>query len=84
MGKVRILLSVGAGLVISGFIYSFIDEVLVRYIIPDYVYNPTGPYYLGSALLWDMIPYVLIIVGVMCLITAPLAARSSSRRGVNE
>ena len=80
MIAVIILFSIGIGLLAGGFYYHLYDDILTDFFTP-YIYNTADPYYLGANLLWDMWPYVLILMGIVCFILAGIKYRSSNSMG---
>ena len=77
---IKALVGFGIGFVIAGLIYSFLEDVFTRYIL-QYVVNTNDPYYRAEALGWDAIPYVLLLVGIVCLVVAGLSSRVVKERG---
>jgi len=65
MTLVAVLLSVGAGLFGAGLFYRLFDDI-INDTLQQYVLS--NAYYLLSDLVWDMIPYILMIMGVICLV----------------
>lgn len=70
-----VLLAFGVGFIGGGLYYRIYNDVITRYIEP-YIVDSEGVYYLGSQLIWDMFPYLLILVGIAFLIMAGFAARN--------
>lgn len=66
MGAIKVLFSVGGGLIGSGVFLHLFKDIISEYISP-YVFNPSDPYYRMSNLEWGMIPFVIIICGAACL-----------------
>lgn len=77
---IKALVGFGIGFIVAGLIYSFLEDVFNRYIL-QYVVNTNDPYYRAEALGWDVIPYVLLFVGIICLIVAGLGSRSVKESG---
>jgi hypothetical protein len=69
MGAVAKIVAFGVGLFAGGLFWKLGEDILTSYFV-QYIYNTTDPYYLASNLIWQMIPYALIFVGVLCLILA--------------
>ena len=67
MNAVIVLVIVGVALIAGGLYYHLFDNILEDHFLA-YVYNTNDPYYLGSQLVWDAIPYVLVILGVLSLL----------------
>ena len=70
----------GLGLVSCGIYYRIYDDVINGY-MSQYIFDTSNEYYVGSQLMWDMIPYVIILVGVLMLILGGLSARSQQASG---
>ena len=66
MNAVIVLIVVGVALIGGGLLYNLFDDILTDFFLP-YVYNPSDPYYLGSQLMFDAIPYAIMIIGVILL-----------------
>jgi len=69
------LIGFGVGIIGGGVFIRMGQDVFFKY-IAKYVYSSTNPYYLASDVLWNALPYVLILVGVVCLIMGGLLGRS--------
>ena len=80
MKVVGTLIGIGTALLAFGFYYHLLDDILVGFFC-KYVYNSNDPYYLGSALLWDMWPYLIILLSIVCFITAGIQYRRSTSGG---
>ena len=78
MGLAKTLIGFGIGFLVSGFIYHVYDDVINRY-ISVYIYNPSDVYLVGENLLWDMIPYLILFIGIVCLITGALVGRATRK-----
>ena len=65
MSKFIVLVSVGLGLIVGGLYFHLWDDAANEY-LDDYMRdNPRND---SVQLLWDIIPVVLLLVGVICLI----------------
>ena len=82
MGVASILLGVGVGLFSGGAFWKLGEDIWTRH-IAKYVFDHSDPYYLGSDLVWNAIPYVLIVCGIFCLVMAGLQ-HHGSRQAVYE
>jgi len=71
---VILLLAIGIGLLAGGFYYHLFDDIIIDY-FSDYILDTDNIYYRGSQLVWDAIPYVLMLMGLLCFILAGLQAR---------
>lgn len=76
MGAVGVLMDVGVGLWLAGTLWKLFEDAITAY-FSTYIVSSTDVYYLGSDLFWNMIPYILWFGGVITLIFAGLAVRSS-------
>lgn len=70
------LFGFGVGLIGGGLWWHLIEDIILTY-IAKYVYNSNDPYYLASDLIWHSIPFILMFVGIICLILGGLLGRSS-------
>ena len=77
MGAVAILFGVGIIFIGGGFFWRLFDDIITTY-FSVYIYDPTDIYFLGSQLVWDAIPYLLLFIGVLIMIMAGLVYRSES------
>lgn len=71
MGKIAPILMIGFGLFITGFYYHLWHDSIT--FINDYIIN--DEYYALIRLGWDMIPVVLIMVGIIWLIKQGVSGR---------
>jgi hypothetical protein len=77
MGKLVIsLLAFGLGLLGFGFYYKLFEDITTIY-FQKYIIN--NLYFQMSDLVWDMLPYLVIIIGILCLIGAGLIHRGERR-----
>lgn len=76
MGAVAVLIDVSIGLWAGGTLWKLFEDAITAYFAP-YIVSASNAYYLGSDLFWSMIPYIFWFSGVITLIFAGLAARSS-------
>ena len=73
------IISLGVGLIAGGFFYQLFDDIITDFFTP-YVYDATSSSYLGSLLMWDAIPYVMLFGGVACLLYAGMKYNSGGGR----
>ena len=81
MSKVTALIAFGVGFIGAGFFYRLFDDVINSYIAP---YIRPSIYNTGEAFLWDLIPWMIILLGVFCLIAAGVMGTSSSGGKVSQ
>lgn len=74
MVLVAVLISIGVGLVGAGIWYRLFDDAINTY-FQGYILD--SPYYQLADLVWDSIPYLLIIIGVLCLVLAGVAYKGT-------
>ena len=60
----------------GGWYYVIYDDVFSRY-IDQYIVDSSSPYWLGSNLMWNIVPFVLMLGGVVMLILAGLSRHES-------
>lgn len=74
MGRVGALAALGIGFVGFGFFYRIFTDVvntkIAKYILSNEYYNM-------SSWFWDILPWVVVIIGVICLIGAGASSRNS-------
>lgn len=66
MNAVIVLIVVGVAVIGGGLLYAVFDDVLDTYISP-FIYDTNDPYYVGSQLIIDIIPYAIIVLGSILL-----------------
>lgn len=76
MGAVRTLLGFGFGVFICGVFLRLGKDIYLKY-IAQYIYDNSDPYYLASDVLWNSLPYVIIFVGIVCLVLGGLLGHGS-------
>lgn len=74
MGAVKVLVGFGLGLLGAGWFWMFTNDILTK-LISKYIFNSNDPYYAGGNLIWVAMPYVIIIVGVICLVASGVAIK---------
>lgn len=70
MNLVAPLIGFGLLFLAGGFFWKLIDDVIDLHFLDFIQYNK---YYTFSQLEWDMIPWILMIMGVLCLIGAGIS-----------
>lgn len=80
MIAVIIIIGIGIGLIAGGFYYHLFDDILIDF-FASYVYDTSNVYYIGSQFIWDAIPWVMILVGLLCFILAGLYHHYTSMAG---
>ena len=76
MGSVVLLFGFGIGFIFGGAVWKLFDDIINSY-ISRYVFNATDPYYVASDLIWDVLPFIIIGIGVICLIIGALSGRTT-------
>ena len=66
------LIAIGVGLLATGLFWHLFNDVLIMYIAP-YVYDVSDVSYVASDLVWQAIPYIIFIVGIICLVIGGLS-----------
>lgn len=79
MGAVIAIISFGLGLIGAGVFWRMLNDMFLKY-IAKYVYNASDPYYLANDLVWNAIPFVIIIVGVLVVVMGGLMGRTVYRK----
>lgn len=75
MGKIGPLFMIGFGVIVSGLYYHLWDDAIVFF--EDYIIN--DEFYTLIRFVWDAIPIVILVVGIIWLIREGV---NSSNRGV--
>jgi len=81
MLAVMVILAIGIGLLGAGFYYNLYDNILTDF-FSAYIIDTNDVYYIGSQFIIDALPWVLMLLGVLCFILAGLTYRSGY--GVSE
>ena len=68
---IRPLIGFGIGILSGGLYWALYDDVITRY-FSRYILNTANEYYLASNLIWNAIPYLIIFLGIVCLIVGGL------------
>lgn len=74
MGLVLPLFGFGIGLVAFGFFYHLFSDV-INLMLAVYILN--NEYYVFSDFVWDMLPWIVVFGGVVCLILAGVSYRGT-------
>lgn len=64
MRAVMIIIGILLGLLAGGFYYHLFDDIITDFFL-GYVYDTNNIYYVGSRLVWDSIPYVLLFISIL-------------------
>ena len=82
MGAVRTIMGFGLLIIGGGWYFRIYDMVFTRS-IDQYVYDSSNIYWLGSDLMWNAIPFGLMLGGVVMLIVEGLSRHSTNKTGGN-
>jgi len=74
MGAIGPLIGFGVGFIGFGFFYALFEDILSRHLQFMILSNV---YYDASALIWDALPFISIIIGVLCLVGAGIISRGT-------
>jgi len=78
LNRIAALAGFGMGLIGFGFFYELFDQVYIRYITP---YVRPSVYNTGEAFLWDILPWMAILLGIFCLMVAGISYRTTTTKG---
>jgi len=67
MSATKPLIGFGLAIFLSGLLFHFYNDVITNY-FSQYIVDLNDKYYLMENLLWDLIPFILIFLGIVCLI----------------
>jgi hypothetical protein len=92
MNKVIPLLSFGIGLMCLGFYWHFYNDVLTLHLAPYFLHSYTAfgvaythdKYFDFMYMIWRLIPWIFVIIGIVLLIAAGTSSHSDSSSGVSE
>ena len=82
MSAVKAIIGFGLLIIGGGWYFRIYDDVFNRY-IDQYIVDSSSAYWLGSDLMWNAIPFVLILGGIVMLVMAGLSPRTP-KEGVNQ
>lgn len=68
------LIAFGVGLIGGGLYWRLMDDILAEY-FQQFILN--NEYYLASDLVWNALPYLLLIFGVLSLVVGALMSRGA-------
>lgn len=74
MGKIIAIVILGIGLIGGGLFWKLLEDIIIAYLDPYIIYND---YWAGSDLTWHMVPWLLILVGILSLILSGLLGRAT-------
>ena len=76
MGAAKAILGFCLLIIGGGWYWKIYDDVFNRY-IDQYIVDSSSPYWLGSDLMWNAIPFILMIGGIILLIWSGISSHSS-------
>ena len=74
MGFIKALVGFGVGIIGFGFYWMLQNDIIDRYIAKYIIQNE---YYILSDLIWDAMPVICILTGVLALVMAGLLRRGN-------
>jgi len=74
--NVKPLVGFGLGIIAAGFMWRFYNDAITSF-FSAYIIDLSDEYYLLSDLLWDALPFIVIFLGVICLIFGSMSNVSS-------
>lgn len=82
MSLVKPLIGFGLAIFAAGLLWKMYDDVINELII-GFVSNTSDKYYLMSDVLWNSLPFVVMFVGIICLVLGGVSHASNSSEGGN-
>jgi len=73
------LIGFGLAIFLSGLLFHFYNDGITEF-FADYILNTNDVYYLASDLVWNAIPFIIMFLGIVCLIFGT-ALPSGTKRG---
>ena len=61
------LIGFGIGILLAGLLWKMYEDAITSF-FSTYITDLTDEYYLLSDLLWNALPFILIFLGIVCLI----------------
>lgn len=75
MSKAMGFLAFGIALISGGLFWILCEDIFDRYI---FQYVRVTEYYYATDIAWHIIPFIIVIVGVICLIASGVSARRTT------
>jgi len=75
--NVKPLIGFGLGIIAAGFMWRFYNDAITSF-FSTYIIDSGDKYYLASNLFWNALPFIVIFLGVICLIFGSMSSISSS------
>lgn len=72
---VRSLIGFGLGIFLVGIIFHFYNDVITDF-FSSYILDSSDTYYLAENLVWNSIPFIVMFLGVVCIIFGGIGSRS--------
>ena len=79
---VKPLIGFGLGIILAGVMWHMYNDAITSY-FSSYITDLTDEYYLLSDLVWDSLPFILIFLGIVCLIFGSMGSRNVVGGGGN-
>lgn len=78
MGKVGVLAAFGVLFFSAGVYWKMCEDAFTLY-MAKYVYDTADPSWLASDMLWHAWPYVIMAIGILCLVSSGLISRGNKQ-----
>lgn len=75
---VKPLVGFGLAIFVSGLLFHMYNDVVVEF-FNKYIIDFSDDYYLFSNLIWDAIPFIIIFIGIACLIFGSIGYSTTNR-----
>jgi len=74
------LIGFGLAVFLGGLLFHFYNDAITEF-FSKYIVDVNDDFYLFSDLIWDMIPFIIILLGIVCLVFGSLGYALSSKGG---
>ena len=74
---VKPLIGFGLGIIGAGFYWKMYEDSITNF-FASYIWNPSDKYYLMSDLVWSALPFVVMFLGIVCLVFGTVASSSNA------
>lgn len=75
MGRISSLFAFGLGFIGAGFYWKLNEDIITNF-ISSFIRDTSDKYYLLSDLVWDALPFIVILLGIVCLVLGSMSNSS--------
>jgi len=80
MAAVKPLIGFGLAIIGAGFMWKLYEDTINSF-IGKYILDINDKYFLMSDLVWNALPFLIIFLGIVCLIYGGVSGTSSQKNG---